>query len=536
MRLAINGDRGMSGADSSSPALPSAPGQPPGRLLSVPANAPLQQRVEALESEARKLALLLETSRFYSGEHELDALMMRVVQQTTRIMECERSSVFLLDREKNELYSLFAQGLDVKELRFTAGRGLAGHVATNNSNLNIPDAYQDSRFNPDVDKATGYRTVSVLCVPLRDRRGKVMGVIQCLNKRAPDGKIGVFTAEDELLLMMLASQSQFYLENTALYRQMDKLFEAFVEATTRSIDDRDPCTSGHSRRVMMYSLNLARAVHEANHPPFDKIYYTRDRIRQLRYACMLHDVGKIGVREYILTKAQKLHPAMMYAIHQRFMMLKERSRADCLMEAISTAREPQELLRTRHTVVCAELDTALARIEAANSANYMTDGDAKMIEGLRDKGWITKLEFQNLAVRRGNLTDEEWVDMRSHVTKSFRMLQQIPWPAELSDLCEVAYTHHEKRDGSGYPRRLKGDEIHFDGQIMCVADIFDALTASDRPYKKAIPFEKAKLILMEEEAARGKMLPELVQLFFEKKCYEIGERVRDSAITPKPTA
>src|SRR4051812_36908444 len=138
-----------------------------------------------------------------------------------------------------------------------------------------------------------------------------------------------------MLLEAVASQAQFYLENTALYRQMDKLFEAFVEATSRSIDDRDPCTSGHSRRVMMYSMNLARAVHACSTPPFDKVEYTRDRMRQLRYACLLHDVGKIGVREYILTKAQKLHPATMYAVHQRFMMLRERSRADCLMEAIT---------------------------------------------------------------------------------------------------------------------------------------------------------------------------------------------------------
>jgi len=521
----------MSAPDSNSP----APQQAPGRLLAVASDASLQQRVEALESEARKLALLLETSRFYSGEHELDALMGRVVQQTTRIMDCERSSVFLLDREKNELYSLFAQGLEVKELRFTATRGIAGHVATHNVPLNIPDAYQDARFNPDVDKATGYRTVSILCVPMRDRRGKVMGVLQCLNKHAPDGKVGVFALEDELLLMTVASQSQFYLENTALYRQMDKLFEAFVEATSHSIDDRDPCTSGHSRRVMMYSLNLARAVHDATHPPFDQIHYTRDRIRQLRFACLLHDVGKIGVREYILTKAQKLHPAMIYAVHQRFMMLRERSRADCLMEAITTSADPHELLATRHLAFCNELDAALARVEAANSANYMGDADVKAVEELMIRGWITKLEYQNLAVRRGNLTDDEWVDMRSHVTKSFRMLQQIPWPAELSDLCEVAYTHHEKRDGSGYPRRLKADEIHFDGQIMCVADIYDALTASDRPYKKALPLEKAKMILMEEEAARGKMLPELVQLFFDKKCFEIGERLRDTNLTPKPT-
>jgi HD-GYP domain-containing protein (c-di-GMP phosphodiesterase class II) len=509
----------------------------PSRLVAQSQSFTPEQRIEALESESLKLSLLLETSRFYSSERELVTLMARVTQQTTLIMDCERTSVFLLDRKKNELYSLFAQGLDVEELRFTTSRGLAGYSATQHAIVNIPNAYKDPRFNPDVDKATGYHTVSILCVPMQNRRGEVLGVIQCLNKRGQDMDIGVFTPEDEALLTAVGSQAQFYLENTSLYHEMDRLFEAFVEATSRSIDDRDPCTSGHSRRVMLYSLNLARAVHESPDAPFDKINYNRNRFRQLRYACLLHDVGKIGVREHILAKSHKLQPSNLNSIQHRFLYLQERKRADCLMDAITQSKAPEEILAKLYQPFCVELNQAFAKIEAANAAGFTNDADIATLKEYRLNDWITQLEFEHLSIQRGNLTESEWVDMRSHVTKSFRMLQQIPWPTELKDLSEVAYSHHEKRDGSGYPRKLQGDAIHFDGQIMCVADIFDALTASDRPYKKAMPFERARKILFEEEAGRGRILPELIQLFFDKKCYEIDKTsLHDTNLIAKPEA
>ena len=493
------------------------------RLTALPLNASLKERVEALEEEASKLALLLEMSQVLSSEQELDAVMGLIVAHTTRIMSCERSSVFLLDKKTNELYALVAQGLDVKELRFSSKSGIAGYVATNGVGLNVPDAYKDSRFNTAVDKATGFRTVSLLCLPLRDRRGEILGVIQCLNKKGAKNKPATFTNKDEAVLAAVAAQAAVYLDNTALRRQMDILFEAFVEAMSRSIDDRDPCTSGHSRRVMQYSLNLARAVHECKEPPFNKITYTRERIRQLRYASMLHDVGKIGVREYILCKATKISANAMEVIRQRFATLKEKTRADCLAEACETRTDAAKALAKGYAPAAAELTTTLAFIEKANAANFLPDSDVEKLRELLDRNLINADEFKNLSVRKGNLTEEEWVDMRNHVTKSWRMLMEIPWPHELKDLAEVAYTHHEKRDGSGYPRKLKGDEIHLDGHIMCVADIYDALTASDRPYKKAIPHERAMQILMDEEAAKGRILPELVALFFKEECYTITD-------------
>jgi HD-GYP domain-containing protein (c-di-GMP phosphodiesterase class II) len=415
--------------------------------------------------------------------------------------------VLLLDAEKRELYSLFAQGLDVSELRFSVTTGLAGFAVRAGVTLNVPDAYRDARFNAAFDKASGYRTISALCLPLRNRRGEPLGVIQCLNKQDGAGGVTAFNREDEAILSAVAGQAAVFLENSALNRQMDLLFEAFVEAMSRAIDDRDPCTSGHSRRVTQYALNLARAVHASQTPPFDQVTYTRERLRRLRYACLLHDVGKIGVREYILCKMAKLAPPQLEVIRQRFTALK----------AIDSA-----------AALGRELDQALALIERVNTAGLLAAADLEALRSLHARRWVDDAEFENLAVPQGNLTAAELVDMQSHVQRTWRMLTEIPWPPELADLADIAYEHHERLNGAGYPRHLKGEALHLDGQIIAVADIYDALTAADRPYKRALPHDKAREILL-DEAAQGRLQTALVQLFFDQGCGELHADAARSA-------
>ncbi|HEY3324281.1 MAG TPA: HD domain-containing phosphohydrolase [Planctomycetota bacterium] len=499
------------------------------RLSVLPTSASLCERVEALEEEAGQLALLLEMSQALSAEKELVAAIARIVDYATRIMRCERSSILLLDKPKNELYALVAQGLDVKELRFSAAAGIAGYVVTHGVGLNVPDAHTDARFNAAIDKATGYHTVSILCLPLQDRRGRVLGAIQCLNKKGSNGAPAVFKNKDEVVLSAVAAQAAVYIDNALLRGQMDVIFESFVESTSRAIDERDPCTSGHSQRVMLYALNLARAVHDSRIPRLTQVTYTRERLRQLRYAALLHDVGKIGVREHILCKAARLAPANLETVRQRLIALREKSRADSLAALVRHAVSlPEGRMQAdslhhdaEHAQSCGALDSAWQLIQGINSALYLPDADFAALEELRQKGWLTADEFTHLSVRRGNLTDAEWVDMRSHVEKSYRILRRIPWPDELRDVPEIAFSHHEKCDGSGYPRKLKQEQIHLDAQILCVADIYDALTASDRPYKKAISHEKSRQILFDEEAARGRILPDLVELFFDAECFRV---------------
>jgi len=497
------------------------------RLVPLPPGASAPEKLLLQEQEIARLHLLLETVRDLGEEPSLDLLLGRIVACASRTMNCERSSVFLLDRKRNELYSLVAQGLDLREIRVPATAGLIGHVASTGKTLNVPDAYLDARFNKDIDRQTGFRTQTVLAMPLLDRRGEILGVIQCLNNRGPDGRPIPFEKVDETLLAALGSLASVFLENAQLYRDLDALFESIVSTVSHAIDARDPCTSGHSRRVTLYSLNLARAVHDCKKPPFADISYTRERLRQLRFAGLLHDVGKIGVREYILCKADKLPLNGLALIQTRLKLLLADRRADLCEHAARNGRPPDELLATLYAPLDQDVQQALGLVASLNKCGFVTDEELAMLKALQEKGWITPDEYTNLSVRRGNLTEAEWVDMRSHVTKSYELLLRIPWPKELGELPEVAYTHHEKRDGSGYPRKLKGDEIHFDGQIMCVADIYDALTASDRPYKKALPHEVAKRILMDEEAAKQKIMPELVDLFFDRECYKLPASAND---------
>ncbi|MCW8133191.1 MAG: GAF domain-containing protein [Planctomycetota bacterium] len=491
------------------------------RLLPIPASASLAEKTQVQAQEIEKLHLLLDTVRDLGTELSLDLLMGLIVERASKMMNCERSTVFLVDRARNELYSLVAQGLDSREIRVPMNAGLIGEVARSGAKLNVPDAYADPRFNPEVDRRTGFRTRSVLAMPLHDRRGDLLGVIQCLNNRNRRGDFVPFEASDETFLSALAGLAEVFLENAKLYRDMDHLFESIVTAVSLAIDSRDPCTSGHSRRVTQYSLNLARAVHQCSRPPFEQVTYTRERFRQLRFAGLLHDVGKIGVREYILCKADKLPPGGASLIRARLELMLAKRKIEVYEHALAEKADPAARLAAEYEPLAQEIHGAIELVEAKNKCGFVSDEDLAALKGLLERGWITETEHINLSVRKGNLTEAEWVDMRSHVTKSYEMLIRIPWPKELAELPEVAYTHHEKRDGSGYPRRLKGDEIHFDGQVMCVADIYDALTSSDRPYKKAMPHEVAKKILTEEEAAKFRILPELVALFFEQECYKI---------------
>ncbi|MCZ7645150.1 MAG: GAF domain-containing protein [Planctomycetota bacterium] len=396
------------------------------RLFVVPSGAPLQVRADAQEQEIEKLHLLLDTARELSGEISLDLLMKKIVERTSRIMDCERSSVFLLDAKTGELYTLIAQGLDAKEVRVPVSKGLAGFAARTGRKVNVPDAYADERFNPEVDRRTGYRTRTVLAMPLRDHKGEILGVIQCLNKLDFGGRNEPFNEVDERFLEALTGLLATFLESAKLYRQMDVLFASFVSAMSRSIDDRDPCTSGHSRRVTLYSLNLARAVHDCERAPFKDYRYTRERLRQLLYAGLLHDIGKIGVREYILCKADKLPVNGAEVIRARLERLGFERRVALLERALREQLDPAPLLKAECEPLEAEVRAALGLVEAKNRPGFVKDEELKALEALRDRNWLTPEEFRLLSVRKGNLTPEEWVDMRNHVVKSYEILLRIP--------------------------------------------------------------------------------------------------------------
>jgi len=246
-------------------------------------------RPESLQAENKRLHSLLEVTRSLAATIDLDTLLFRIMDVVRENLHADRCTVFLLDKEKNELWSKVAIGLK-KEIRFPAGKGIAGHVATTGEVLNIPDVYADPRFNPDIDKKTGYRTRNMLTMPMRDNKNEVIGVFQVLNRAE-----GPFTLDDEELLSAISSIAASTLENALLYEEIRRSFVSFIETLSTTLDARDYITSGHSRRVTLYAVQIARLMR-----------LTPKEINLIRYAAMLHDIGKLGVPEIVLFKNKKL--------------------------------------------------------------------------------------------------------------------------------------------------------------------------------------------------------------------------------------
>ncbi len=250
-----------------------------------------QNELERLREENRRLQVLLHFAQNLQAHLELDKLLLTTMEEVARIMEADRCSVFLLDEERNELWSVVAMGIERgREIRFPADRGIAGYVAMTGEVLNIPDAYQDPRFNPEIDRKTGYRTRNMLTMPLKNKQNDIIGVFQVLNK-----KHGEFTEADVELLQAISHIASTAIENSFLYKEQVESLNSFVETLSATLDTRDYITAGHSRRVTLYAMALCR-----------QMAMDQDCCEQLRYAALLHDIGKIGIPEVVLFKAGKL--------------------------------------------------------------------------------------------------------------------------------------------------------------------------------------------------------------------------------------
>ena len=336
------------------------------------------------------LVSLVKIGRSISAVTDIDVLLRFIAEETRIAIQADRCTVFLLDKEKNELWSKVALGMDSKEIRFPADKGLAGYVVKTGEPLNIPDAYNDPRFNPDVDKETGYKTETILCLPIKNNNKEIIGAFQVLNKKG-----GVFTKVDEDLLVAIGGSASIALENAQLfeqqkelYKEQKELFESFINTLAASIDARDKITAGHSSRVKLYSMLL---VDELG---------CDDKFKELvERAAILHDIGKIGIRDTVLQK-------------------------------------------------------------------------------------------------EGKLTPEEYKHIQEHVQITHNILEKIYMSDDFKMITEIACSHHEKYDGTGYYRHLKGEEIPYGGRILAVADVFDAIT-SRRHYRDKMPIQNVIDILLE---------------------------------------
>ena len=464
-----------------------------------------------LERRLSKLQSILGVAKAMTAERHLDRLLALVVDAAAQVAEADRCTLFIADRDKGELWSKVAHGAG--EIRVPITAGIVGAVASSGQPIRIADAYSDERFNRRVDLETGYHTRTILAVPMLNTRGDVVGVLQAINRLT-----GTFSAEDEELLGALAGPAASAIENALLNEEIEKLFEGFVQASVVAIEQRDPTTAGHSGRVATLTVGLARAVEHAPPTPWKGTKFDASSIQQMRYAALLHDFGKVGVREHVLVKAEKLYPHELEILKARFELaraLLENARLQARLEGkpdAELAERATELAGLWDVVVAANKPTILAA-EASQKLSQAAARTFKDLGGV-ERPLLTPIELACLSIPRGSLSEAERKEIESHVTHTFSFLSQIPWTRVLRRVPEIAYGHHEKLDGKGYPRALPPQNIAIETRMMTISDIYDALTASDRPYKRALAPEKA-IDILTEEAKRGQIDAPLLGVFVE---------------------
>src|SRR5262245_14481519 len=428
---------------------------------------------------ARELEELNRIGAALSEERDVARLLELILTKAREITQSDAGSLYLVEPYGAHLRFVFAQNASV-DVPFRSAvlpmtdTSIAGYVALHGAAVRLDDAYaiRDDvtyRFNRSFDAATGYRTQSMLTVPMRTPKGLITGVLQLINAER-DGVVVAYSDRQQELALSLASQAAVAVENSKLYDEIQRLFEGFVRASVVAIEARDPTTSGHSFRVANLTVALAEAVDRAD-GRFAGVGFTRDQMRTIRYASLLHDFGKVGVREDVLVKAKKLYPAQFELVRARFRLARRsheaaslQARLDYLL-AHGRERYLERLpyFESALTDRVGELEQFLAAIEAANEPSLLPHGsferlrDIAAIEFLDADGAMWPLlvdeEVRLLSIRKGSLSESERVQIESHVVHTFHFLSQIPWTKEISDIPAIAFGHHEKLNGKGYPNR-----------------------------------------------------------------------------------
>ena len=529
--------------------------------------ATLEQAFEHLRLTAEADRTRMELSELnaigvrLSAERDPDTLLGLILTKAREITHSDAGSIYLVDEPEEgqpRLRFKLTQNdfVTVPFTEFTipiSDESVAGHVAKSGGILHLEDAYAPPagapfKINRSFDQQVGYRTKSMLVVPMRTPAGQTTGVLQLINcKRVAARRFPSLDAIERETIpyperfisfaASLASQAAVALQNSRLLENIQALFEGFVNASVTAIESRDPTTSGHSFRVADFTVALAAAADRADAGPFRTLRFTAEQMREIRYASLLHDFGKVGVREEVLVKAKKLYPSHLELIKQRLELIKRgvalrfgRQKLDALLrEDRARALERVGAWDAELEIALADLDEHMKAIVSANEPTVMAEDVASRIQHLAVTTYLDHLgepqavispeEAQILSIPRGSLTPEEFKQIQSHVVHTYQFLVQIPWTKELRSVPEIARSHHEKLNGSGYPNRIGGAEIPVQSKMMTISDIFDALTASDRPYKAAVPVDRALDILGFERKA-GAVDGDLLDLFIAVKPWE----------------
>ncbi|MCB1315731.1 MAG: GAF domain-containing protein [Leptospiraceae bacterium] len=520
----------------------------------------LQSRLALSSQELRRLTKVAQS---LSTERDFDVLIDQILTQAREMVSADGGSIYVVEREKSGQrtahlrFKKSALNLATDEFLLPIdSNSIAGYVAMQGKILIIDDVYalsgnEEYRFNYEFDRAHNYYTKSMMVIPMKNHRSQVIGVIQLINKKRHYGQqltaedmkgdaVIAFTEKDQELAMALAGQAAVAIENNLLIQDIENLFEGFVTASVTAIEQRDPTTSGHSFRVAEFCVGLAKAVDRLSSGNFAHNHFSADQIREIRYAALLHDFGKVGVREKVLVKAKKLYPNERELIEWRFRYIRlavEKHYADKKLRYLknndrASYSEYEELMNREMQERLNEVDDMMRVIVESDEPTVVEAGNFEKLEQIARKKirlpggimlpFLHENELISLSIRRGNLNQQERLEIESHVSHTYRFLIQIPWTGDLARVPDIAHGHHEKLDGSGYPLGLAGDEISLQTRMMTIADIYDALTAPDRPYKKSLPAENA-LDILKLEAKEQRLDERLLNVFIESEVFRVTE-------------
>ena len=530
----------------------------------------MTQGAEAQSADRTRyeLAELVETARALASERDIKKLLSVILQKCRQVTGADAGSVYVVEEEggsqaeyspapKKFLHFMLSQNDSVKvdfkdRIMDIDDKSIVGQAVLSKHPINIADLTKlqstpktkTLRNNRSFDDTTGYRARSMLTVPMLSTDREVIGVVQLINKRrepgrplADDDDVEAFDQRSEELALAWVAMAGLALENALLYDEIRVMFEGFVEASVTAIESRDPTTSGHSRRVATMSVDLAKKVDAVSDGPLAGVHFTPIALQQLEYAGVLHDFGKVGVRERVLVKAKKLYEEDLRNITLRFAYIKKGLEAEHAERKLRVAMElGKSDLAVRLATIDADLgrrmdevDEALAFVTRVNEPTVLDQGGFErlveiaqlvyMAPGGELRPYLEPEEVAALQVRRGSLTEVERVEIERHVVHTTKFLQEIPWGRRYADVPRIAAAHHEYLNGSGYPKRMPGKDIPVESRIMTIADIFDALTASDRPYKKAVPIDRA-LSIIDSEVKAGKCDADLFRVFVGGEVYK----------------
>ena len=492
---------------------------------------------QKIHNQQKYIKQLAEIGLALSAEKNISKLLEMIVDEARDLSNADAGTLYIVDDDKMHLCFEIMQN-DTMKTRMGGTSGIeitlpkvplyingqpnhsnvSSYTALTGEIVNIPDVYEAEGFDftgpKKYDLTTGYRSKSMLVIPMKNHENEIIGVLQLLNaKDIKTGELVSFFTEYVNLVASLASQAAVALTNTQLIQDLKNLFYSFIKSIATAIDEKSPYTGGHIKRVVFLTMMLAEEINKAADGPFKDIYFNEDEMEELRLAAWMHDVGKITTPEYVVDKSTKLQTISdrISLIETRFYLIAKLIENKYLNQKIKVLKKGENIkteiqridqkLGDETGLLYNELDF----IKTCNNPGESMDDDkitrikeiAEKIYLLDNKKhyYLTEDEVKNLCIRKGSLTKEERKIIENHATMTLKMLKQLPFPRKLANVPEYAAAHHEKLDGSGYPRGLTEKEMPFQSRIMAVADIFEALTAKDRPYRKPMKLSQALKIM-----------------------------------------